>query len=168
MKVSSTAVKDGVILDKYGMRGPVNAHDVPTYSMPIKIEGAPAGTVSYALVLEDKDDFPSNGGFSWIHWTAANITKTELSENESIDAKDFVQGVNSWISPQGGNLSREVCSMYGGPAPSDGAHVYELHVYALDTKLDLENGFNYNVLYRKMEGHILDQYTLKAVYSNQV
>lgn len=168
MRVTSTAVKDGMILDKYGMRGPVSADGVPTYSMPMKIEDAPAGTVSYALVLEDKDDFPSNGGFSWIHWTAANITKTELSENESINAKDFVQGVNSWISPQGGNLSRALCSMYGGPAPSDGAHVYELHVYALDAELDLKNGFDYNILYRKMEGHILDQYTLKAVYSNQV
>ena len=167
MKVTSTAVKGGVILDKYGMRGPASAHGIPTYSMPVKIDGAPAGTVSYALVMEDKDDFPSNGGFSWIHWTAANITKTELSENESLGAKDFVQGVNSWISPQGGNLPREECSMYGGPAPSDGNHVYELHVYALDTMLDLENGFNYNVLYRKMEGHILDQYTLKADYSNE-
>ena len=168
MIVTSTAVKDGRILDKYGMRGPVNKHDVPTLSMPIKIEGAPAGTVSYAIVFEDKDDFPSNGGFSWIHWTAANITKTELAENESMDAKDFVQGVNSWISPQAGNLPREDCSMYGGPAPSDGDHVYEMHVFAIDKMLDLENGFNYNVLYRQMEDHILDQYTLKANYSNEV
>lgn len=167
MEVSSSAVKNGVIEDKYGMRGPLNEFEVPTYSLPLKIEEAPAGTVSYALVLEDKDDFPTNGGFSWIHWTAANIQKDELKENESIGATDFVQGVNSWISPQGGNLSREVCSVYGGPAPSDGPHVYELHVYALDRLLDLEDGFNYNILYRQMEGHILDQFTLKAIYDNK-
>lgn len=167
MIVTSKAVEDGVIGDKYGMRGPVSAHGVPTYSMPIKIEGVPAGTESFALVLEDKDDFPSNGGFSWIHWTAANITKRDLVENESMDAQGWVQGVNSWISPQGGNLSREECSKYGGPAPSDGEHIYELHVYALDTELDLDDGFNYNVLYRKMDGHVLDEYTLKATYSSE-
>lgn len=171
MKVSSNGITNGVIEDKYGMRGPLNEFEVPTYSLPLKIEGAPEGTVSFALVLEDKDDFPSNGGysggFSWIHWTAANIQKNELQENESMTATDFVQGVNSWISPQGGKLPREKCSFYGGPAP-DGPHVYELHVYAVDTLLDLENGFNYNVLYRQMDGHILDQFTLKGSYSNQV
>lgn len=167
MKVSSNGIKNGVMEDKYGMRGPLNEFGVPTYSLPLKIEDAPEGTVSFALVLEDKDDFPSNGGFSWIHWTAANIQKNELQENESIGATDFVQGVNSWISPQGGNIPRERCSVYGGPAPSDGAHVYELHVYALDKLLDLENGFNYNVLYRQMDGHIKDQFTLKGTYNNQ-
>ncbi|SBV98281.1 conserved hypothetical protein [uncultured Eubacteriales bacterium] len=164
MKVLSEAVVGGVIAGKYGMRGPVNAYGVPSLSFPLTIEDTPEGTASFALVLEDKDDFPSNGGFSWIHWTAANLRRPCLEEGESEAAADFVQGVNSWISPQGGNLPREVCSFYGGPAPSDGDHLYELHVYALDTLLDLENGFNYNVLYRKMDGHILDEFTLRALY----
>jgi phosphatidylethanolamine-binding protein (PEBP) family uncharacterized protein len=62
------------------------------------------------------------------------------------------------------NPLRETCSGYGGLAPSDGDHLYELHAYALDALPDLENGFNYNVLYRKMDGHILDEFTLKALY----
>ncbi|HWS43003.1 MAG TPA: hypothetical protein VN421_07960 [Pseudoflavonifractor sp.] len=66
MRVLSEAVVNGVIAGKYGMRGPVNAYGVPTLSFPLTIEDAPEGTVSFALVLEDKDDFPSNGGFSWI------------------------------------------------------------------------------------------------------
>ena len=102
MTVTSSGIVNGVIEDKYGKRGTeFNENGIPTYSLPLKIENAPEGTVSYALLLEDKDAFPVSGGFSWVHWTAANITKTELKENESQTAKDFVQGVNSWMSIQG-------------------------------------------------------------------
>ena len=107
-----------------------------------------------------------SGGFSWIHWTAANITRTEIKENESQTATDFVQGVNSWTSMQGGEQSKELSSFYGGMAPPDAPHIYELHVYALDTTLELENGFLYNDLYKKMDGHILSEYTLKGTYNN--
>ena len=76
---------------------------------------------------------------------------------------DFIQGVNSWISEQ---TPIEVCSYYGGMAPPNEPHVYEIHVYALDKMLDLKQGFNYNELYHQMEGHILDQATLKGIYNN--
>jgi len=164
MEVLSEGIKNNVIDGKYGMRGPVNEYDIPTMSFPLSIKDAPVGTVSFAMVLEDKDDFPSNGGFSWIHWTAANIREPSLEENACANNPNFVQGVNSWISSIGGSLPRKACSTYGGPAPSDGDHLYELHVYALDSLLELENGFNYNELYHKMDGHILDEYTLKAWY----
>lgn len=167
MTVTSTGIKNGVIDIKYGKYGEnFNKNGMPTYSLPFKIENSPEGTVSYALVLEDKDAFPVSGGFSWIHWTAANITRTEVLENESQTATDFVQGVNSWISIQGGQQSRELSSFYGGMAPPDAPHTYELHVYALNTTLDLKNGFNMNELYQKMGGHILEEYTLKGIYKN--
>ncbi len=167
MVVTSTGIVNGVIADKYGKHGTqFNEKGMPTYSLPLKIENAPKGTVSYAICLEDKDAFPVSGGFSWIHWTAANITKTELKENESQTASDFVQGVNSWMSMQGGKQSKALSSFYGGMAPPDAEHVYEIHVYALDCLLDLENGFLMNDMYRKMEGHILDSYTLKGSYRN--
>jgi len=167
MIVTSTGIIDGVIEDKYGKHGEqFNENGMPTYSLPLKIENAPADTKSYVVVLEDKDAFPVSGGFSWIHWTAANITKTEIMENESQTATDFVQGVNSWTSMQGGNQSKELSSFYGGMAPPDASHLYEIHVYALDTMLDLENGFLYNDLHKKMDGHILETYTLKGEYRN--
>ena len=123
MTVTSSGIVNGVIEDKYGKRGTeFNENGIPTYSLPLKIENAPEGTVSYALLLEDKDAFPVSGGFSWVHWTAANITKTELKENESQTAKDFVQGVNSWMSIQGGEQSKELSSFYGGMAPPDAEH----------------------------------------------
>ncbi|MEG2000959.1 MAG: YbhB/YbcL family Raf kinase inhibitor-like protein [Evtepia sp.] len=167
MKVTSTGIVDGKIDGKYGKHGThFNETGMPTYSLPFQIEDAPQGSVSYALVLEDKDAFHATGGFAWIHWTAANITRTEIFENESQTAKDFVQGVNSCISRQGGKQSRALSAFYGGMAPPDAPHIYELHVFALDTMLDLEPGFDMNVLYRKMDGHILAQDTLKGLYPN--
>ncbi len=166
MTVTSSGIVNGVIQDKYGKRGELNSHGMPTYSLPFKIENAPEGTVSFAIMLEDKDAFPVSGGFSWVHWTAANITRDELRENESISATDFVQGVNSWTSMQGGQQSKEMSSYYGGMAPPDAPHIYELHVYALDKKLNLENGFLMNDMYKQMDGHVLAEYTLKGTYDN--
>lgn len=168
MKVSSSGIINGIIADQYGKRGTqVNETGVPTYSLPLSIEEAPENTVSFALVLEDKDAFPVSGGFSWIHWTAANITRSEIQENESQSATDFVQGLNSWISMQGGNQSKELSRFYGGMAPPNEPHLYELHVYALDCLLELENGFMMNELYHKMIGHIVDQTTIKGLYSHE-
>ena len=167
MIVTSTGIKDGIIEKKYGKYGEeFNEKGMPIYSLPFKVENSSEGTMSYAVVLEDKDAYPVSGGFSWIHWTAANITRTEIKENESQTATDFVQGVNSWTSMQGGEQSKELSSFYGGMAPPDAPHIYELHVYALDTTLELENGFLYNDLYKKMDGHILSEYTLKGTYNN--
>lgn len=167
MIVTSTGITNGIIDDKYGKRSIyINKNGMPTYSLPLKIDNSPKGTKSYAIVLEDKDAFPVSGGFSWIHWTAANITKTEIFENESQTSKDFIQGINSWTSLQGGSQSKELSSFYGGMAPPNAPHIYEIHVYALDTILDLKNGFLYNDLYRKMDGHILETYTLKGIYNN--
>lgn len=167
MIVTSTGIHNGKFDDKYGKRGEqFNQNGIPTYSIPLRFEQAPKETVSFALVLEDKDAYPVTGGFSWIHWLAANITRNELYENDSVLSNDFVQGVNSWTSIQGGKQSKNLSSYYGGMTPPDSPHLYEVHVYALDTKLEIENGFLLNELHRKMENHILDQYTLKAYYDN--
>ena len=165
MIVSSYGIVNGVIEEKYGKRGSqFNEGGMPTYSLPVKFEDAPEGTVSYVIFLEDKDAVPVCG-FSWIHWTAANITKTILEENESITATDYVQGTNSWSGKLGGQTIEET-SCYGGMAPPDAPHVYELHVYALDTLLNLEPGFYMNELFKAMEGHILDHATIKGSYAN--
>lgn len=166
MIVTSTGIVNGMIQDQFGGRGvQFNENGVPTYSLPLKIENAPEGTHSFALILEDKDAYPVTGGFTWIHWLAANITRHELKENESQTAKDFVQGCNSWTSVQGNNQSKELSSFYGGMTPPDKAHIYELHIFALDILLELSAGFYLNELYHKMDGHILEEYTLKGVYN---
>lgn len=168
MKVTSNGIVNGKIDLKYGKFGSeFNENGMPIYSIPFKIENSPNGTVSYAIVLEDKDAYPVTNGFSWVHWTAANITRDEIKENESQTATDFVQGINSWASVLGGEQSKELSSFYGGMAPPDKEHIYELHVYALDKKLNLQNGFYMNELYKQMEGHILDEYTLKGNYPSE-
>lgn len=167
MKVTSTGIVNGIIDPKYGKHGSqFNENGMPTYSLPLSIEDTPADTKSFAWVLEDKDAYPVSGGFSWIHWTGANLTRTTLEENESQQATDFIQGSNSWTSMQGGQQSRALSSFYGGMAPPDAPHLYELHVYALDTLLELQPGFYMNELYHKMDGHILGEFTLKGLYHN--
>lgn len=165
MIVTSTGIINGIIQDRFGGRGTqFNENGIPTYSLPFKVEDAPAGTRSFSLVLEDKDAYPVTNGFVWIHWLAANIIRNELKENESQTAHDFIQGCNSWTSIQGNQQSREMSSFYGGMTPPDRAHIYELHIFALDDCLDLKTGFLLNELYRKMEGHVLDEATVKGEY----
>lgn len=166
MTVTSEGIIDGVIADKYGKRGTVNQNGMPIYSLPLDIHNAPAKTKSFVLFLEDKDAYGPSGGFSWVHWLAANIQKTHLDENESQNSPDFVQGHNSWTSMQGGCQSIAESSCYGGMAPPDSEHIYELHVYAIDTLLPLENGFGLDTLFRAMDGHVLASYTLKGRYRN--
>ncbi|MDY3938677.1 MAG: YbhB/YbcL family Raf kinase inhibitor-like protein [Spirochaetia bacterium] len=165
--VSSAVGEDGFIADMYGYNDTERLDEagMPVYSIPFEIKNAPEGTVSFALMMEDKDAFPVSQGFSWIHWTAANIKDTVIPAGAGSQDADFVQGVNSWWSSLGGSRPAEEVSCYGGPAPYDGkVHTYELHVYALDCDLPLENGFLMNELFHSMEGHILASYTLKAKY----
>ena len=167
MNVTSTGIINGLIQDQYGKRGTqFNENGIPTFSLPLRIENEPKNTVSFALVLEDKDAYPVTGGFVWIHWLAANITRSELKDNESQTAEDFIQGCNSWTSIQGNQQSKERSCYYGGMTPPDKDHLYELHIFALDKLLDLENGFLLNELYREMDGHILDHFILKGIYRN--
>lgn len=174
MKITSAAIVNGVIQDKYGKRGQVFKNKngelkkefdhgyMPTNSIPIKIENAPQNTVSYCIFIEDKDAIPVCG-FSWIHWAVANLTKNEIEENESIGAVDFIQGINSWYGVVYG-FNREYAIGYGGMTPPDKTHKYHITVFAVDTKLELENGFFANELFEAMEGHIIDQKTISGIY----
>lgn len=165
MKVISHGIVNGIIEDRFGKHGEQhNENGVPSYSLPLEILEVPEGTKSFALFLEDKDACPISGGFSWIHWVAANITRTKLEENDSQANADFVQGLNSWVSIQGGQQHPELSACYGGMAPPNEPHTYELHVYALDSMLDLKDGFWFHEMFRQMEGHILEQSTIKGVY----
>lgn len=75
----------------------------------------------------------------------------------------MIQGVNSWVSPMGGQ-TKEDSTFYGGPMPPDKDHVYKIRVYALDTVLDIKNGYYLNELYDKMKGHILSVAELEGIY----
>lgn len=166
MKVTSSAIVDGIIDPEYGKYGsqinPITKKC--NRSFPLKIEDAPEGTVSFAIIMEDKDAIPMHG-YSYIHWVAANLTRTELAANESLTATDFVQGVNS-LCGKYFNLDKKDSIGYQGPGAPERPHTYEVHVFALDTLVDLEQGYTMDKLWWKMKGHILDQYTLEGTYIN--
>lgn len=165
MHVTSSGIVNGIIDDQYGKRGTqFGPGGMPTYSMPLKIENAPKNTVSYAIVIDDLDAVPFCG-FTWIHWVVANLEKNKLVANESIHASGFIQGANSWYGALG-KLDQLTASVYGGMAPPDKTHTYNIRVFALDTKLPLKNGFFLNDLYTAMDGHILAESVLKGTYAN--
>lgn len=163
MEISSDGIVDGVIQDRFGSKGTEFASgDMPSRSLPLKIEGAPAGTASYAIVFDDPDSVPPCG-FKWIHWVVAGLRKTELPENASREDTSLVQGCNSWF--EHGIDDRSEASFYGGPAPPDKKHTYVLTVYALDFVPALRNGFKLDDLLKVSKDHILAKCTLKGTYS---
>ena len=161
MRIVSDAMNGGKIPARFGKYGDTkNSFGVPSISVPFEIEDAPEGTVSYALVLDDVDSVPVCG-FTWIHWIAANIKKTKIPENDSVKA-DYVQGINSWL----GTYGVEGSIGYGGMTPPDAPHNYTLRVYALDTELDLKEGFFLNELVHAMKGHVLATAEAEGVYEH--
>lgn len=107
-------------------------------------QDVPANSQSLALVLEDPDA-PSG---LWTHWLVWNIpaTQTHLIANVG------VLGKNSW-----GNVS------YQGPCPPTGQHRYYLHLYALDTQLNLASGSTSTQFQQAIDGHVLAQTAVMGV-----
>lgn len=163
MQVVTSAIEQGIFHDRFGKRGQdFSPHGMPSRSIPFEIIDAPQETKSFAVVLDDKDAITASG-FVWIHWLIANLTRTSVLENESQQATDYVQGANSWASALG-NFSLEEASAYGGMAPPNCLHRYDLTVYALDTVLDLQQGFRFNDLHYAMQGHILAVASITGTY----
>lgn len=80
MIITSTGIMSGFIQKQYGGHGTqFNENNVPSYSLPFKIEKAPENTSSFAFILEDKDAYPVVG-FTWIHWLGANLIRTNFRE----------------------------------------------------------------------------------------
>ena len=148
MKIASQGIKSGVILDKYGKRGNMDL------SIPLEFYDYPKNTVSFAVVLEDFDAI-SVCGHNFVHWLVANLDKPYLEENASLNKHNFVEGKNDFNRFN-----------YGGMAPPDCPHYYDITCYALDCILDLKNGFSYDELKEKMKNHIIDAANIKGLYKN--
>ncbi len=164
MKISSEAIVNGYIDDRFGKRGTQKHLGVASRSIPVKIEDSPKNTVCFALVVDDKDAVEVCG-FTWIHWLVANIKTNIIEENASETRNDFIQGMTSEHSVAS-KLSAEDATRYVGMAPPDKPHRYDITVYALDCELKLESGFTYNKLWYAMKGHILDSASITGIYNN--
>ena len=53
MFVTSSGIQDGFFADKYGKRGISTKYGMPTFSFGFSIADIPAGTISFAFILDD-------------------------------------------------------------------------------------------------------------------
>ena len=157
MIVSSRDIVDGEIWPQYGKFGEMLEEDVPTRSFPLQATCAPAETVSFAIRMSDPDSVPI-AGYEWVHWMVVNLETVDLPENASVEwAEQMIQGTNDF-----GTIG------YGGPMPPDKPHTYVITVYALDTMLDLQNGFTKEAFEDAIQGHILAEASMTGVYPHTI
>ncbi|AKP67092.1 YbhB/YbcL family Raf kinase inhibitor-like protein [Companilactobacillus ginsenosidimutans] len=159
MKVT-VPLQNGLLADKYGKyaTGDQMKNGKPIISFPIDFSDVPISAKSLAITLTDPDSIPVCG-FEWIHWTMANIpvSSTSLPENFSRSANSsIIQGKNSSASKLLNGIDPDLQVKYEGPNPPDITHDYVLKAYALDTTLDLQEGFWMNELLHKMDNHIIE------------
>lgn len=122
-------------------------------SPPLHWGDAPAGTQSFALIMDDPDA-PVG---TWVHWVLFNLPAGLRDLPEKVaPPQGSLEGKNGW-----GRAG------YGGPCPPRGSHHYFFKLYALDTKLSLARGAGKAQLLTAMEGHILAQAELVGTYSRK-
>ena len=119
--------------------------------------GAPAGTKSFALIVDDPDaPDPAAPKRTWVHWVAYNIPADVASLAEGASQSmpaGSVDGHNDW-----GRTG------YGGPCPPIGRHRYFHKLHALDTVLPAGAMLDKAALERAMEGHVLARAELVGTY----
>lgn len=117
--------------------------------------GAPAGTKSFALIVDDPDaPDPKAPKRTWVHWVAYDIPPTAagLPEGGALPA-GARDGTNDW-----GRAG------YGGPCPPIGRHRYFHKLYALDRSMGDLGRPRKDALEKAMAGHVLAQCALMGTY----
>lgn len=148
MQIKSQGIINNVINDKYGKRGNMQL------SIPLEFVDYPKNTISFAVIIEDYDAIEVCG-HDFVHWLVANITTPFLEENASLNKHNFIEGRNDFGQ-----------NNYGGMAPPNKHHYYDITVYALDCLLNLKEGFSYDELKLSIKNHILDEANIKGLYNN--
>jgi Raf kinase inhibitor-like YbhB/YbcL family protein len=147
MVLTSSAFAEGDLIPaRHARRG-------ENLSPPLAWSGAPDGTLSFALIVDD----PDAPGGDWVHWIVYNLPAdlSALPEGITTPPGSAAQGKNGWGAAQ-----------YDGPQPPSGTHRYVFKLYALDTVLDLGPGATKAALLDAMEGHVLARGQLIGKYHN--
>jgi Raf kinase inhibitor-like YbhB/YbcL family protein len=127
-------------------------------SPPLRWSGAPTGTRSFVLLMEDPDAIAP---LPFVHWSAINIPAHATSLPENV--RKAFQSRGSPI--QQGSTSNTTTGYFGPrPPPGDPAHHYHFQLFALDTTLTLPSGFNRQALLKAMQGHVLAKGTVIGTY----
>ena len=144
LKITSTAFQPGgSIPSKYTCED----RDL---SPPLAWSGAPPGTKTFALIVDDPDaPDPAKPQRVYVHWVLYNIPAATVALAENVSKKGLprgaAQGKNDWGKVE-----------YGGPCPPIGRHRYFFKLYALDTELTGLSAPTKSDLERAMHGHVLD------------
>ncbi len=121
------------------------------HSPALNWTGAPTGTESYVLIVDDPD--APNG--TRTHWILFNIPKTLTQLDEATKTpKDAKSGRNSKDEPG-----------YFGPCPHSGTHRYFFTLYALDSRLTVNSSANKQDILNAMQNHILESSQLMGLYN---
>jgi Raf kinase inhibitor-like YbhB/YbcL family protein len=114
-------------------------------SPALQWSGAPAGSGSFALIVEDPDA-PSG---TFIHWVVFNLPAD--ATGIAADAPKTPKLADGAM--QGTNGADQIG--YMGPCPPPGkVHHYHFELFALDSKLDSQPGIDASALHTAMQGHI--------------
>ena len=111
----------------------------------ISIRGLHDGIKTLAIIMDDPDAMAAVGKV-WVHWLMYEHYLPETAK-PVLGKTDF-----SEIG-------------YGGPAPPDKRHTYIFKAYALDTLLDLKEGYSKQELEDAMKGHIIAEAKLTGTYA---
>jgi Raf kinase inhibitor-like YbhB/YbcL family protein len=119
-------------------------------SPPLSWSNAPPDTETFAIIVDDPDAPVGD----WSHWVIFNIPSNVTHLSEGIPRNYSNQGTNDF-KKRG----------YDGPSPPSGTHRYIFHLYALDTKLNLNSSTTKQDLLEAMEDHILAEAKLIGKFS---
>lgn len=129
-------------------------------SPPLAWSGEPAGTRSFALIVDDPDaPDPAAPKRVWVHWVVYNLGPEThaLVEGASLSLPGkAASGTNDWHR-----------AAWGGPCPPIGEHRYFFKLYALDTVLPDLGEPTKAQLEQAIQGHILAQAELIGLYKKQ-
>jgi Raf kinase inhibitor-like YbhB/YbcL family protein len=141
MYLISSAFKEGEIIPSlYTCEG-------KNISPPLEIGNVPQGAKSLALIMDDPD-VPAfvRADKMYDHWIVFNIPPTS----------------HKIVGVHGKNTAGK--NQYIGPCPPDREHRYFFKLYALDKRLDLQEGATKKEVEKAMEGHILSKCHLMGRY----